>query len=82
MEDGGILFWDWGIFFRAHLTFVEGHVQPYLCYQVRNFHPAINQISTPGQTNQGPLFEPRNTSPPWQKNHKKYFKDLVDRGRL
>jgi hypothetical protein len=82
VEDGGILFWDWGFFFRGHLTFVEWHVQRYLCYQVRPFHQSINQSPPSGQTNQGSLFEPRNTSPPWQKNHKKYFKDLVDRGRL
>ncbi len=59
-----------------------GHVHPYLCHQVRPFLPSINQTPTSGQTNQGSLFEPRNTSPPWQKNHKKYFKDLVDKGRL
>ncbi len=76
------MFWDWGIFFGGHLTFVERHVQPYPCYQVRPFYPSINQSPTSGQINQGSLFEPRNTSPPWQKNHKKYLKDLVDRGRL
>ena len=32
MEDGGILFWDWGIFFGGYLTFVEQHEQPHLCF--------------------------------------------------
>ncbi len=58
VEDGGILFWDLGIFWGGHLTFVERHVQPYLCYQVRHFHPSINQSPASGQTNQGSLFEP------------------------
>ncbi len=44
--------------------------------------PSIHQSPTSGQTNQGSLFEPRNTSPPWQKNHMKYFIDLGDRSRL
>jgi hypothetical protein len=67
VEDGGILFWDWGFFFRGHLTFVKRHVQLFLCYQIKPFHPSINQSPTSGQTNQGTLFEPRNTSPLWQR---------------
>jgi hypothetical protein len=67
VEDGGILFWDWGIFFRGHLVFVEGHVQPYLFSNPNPNHSSINQSPTSGQTNQGSLFEPINTSLPWQK---------------
>jgi hypothetical protein len=81
VEDGEILFWDWVIFLGGHLTFVERHEQLYLCYQVRPFHPSINQSPSSGQTYQGSVFETRNTSPPWQKNYKKYFKDLGDKGR-
>jgi hypothetical protein len=71
-----------GNIFGGTLDFVEWHEQPHLCYQVRSFYPSINQSPTSGQINQGSLFEPRSTSLPWKKNHKKYFKDLVDRGRL
>jgi hypothetical protein len=58
------------------LDFCGMACQPHLCYQLKPFYPSINQSPASGQTNQGSLFEPRNTSPPWKKNHKKYFKDF------